>query len=189
MCASTAHAWLLRHRLCLAGFQTCASALASSPPARLSRRRDCHFADNLSPSLLKHLLKGGGRGGGRMTVSPTARCGHPRHRRRRHRRVPASDRCPGETTRDPRRFHSLPFPCSVIFLPTYKRSRVCQAVGAADIVVARLCVLHIPLSAREAVLGRCASWLRPGGVLSFEDYAAAPGKTPPFAVRFDCVRG
>ena len=38
---------------------------------RSSRRRDCHFADILSSSLLKHLLKG--EGGGRMTVSPLAR--------------------------------------------------------------------------------------------------------------------
>ena len=35
-----------------------------------SRRRDCHFTDIHSPSILKHLLKGGGCG--RMTVSPTA---------------------------------------------------------------------------------------------------------------------
>ena len=40
-----------------------------------SRRRDCHFADIPSPSLLKHLLKGEVVGWGvvcsRMTVSPT----------------------------------------------------------------------------------------------------------------------
>ena len=41
-----------------------------------SRRRDCHFADALSPSLLKCLLTG--EGGGRMKVSPTAtRLEHP----------------------------------------------------------------------------------------------------------------
>ena len=34
-------------------------------------------------------------------------------------------------------------------------------------------MLHIPMSARAAVLGRCAQWLRSGGVLAFEDYAAA----------------
>ena len=37
-----------------------------------SRRRDCHFADNPSPSILKHLLKREG-GCSRMTVSPTPR--------------------------------------------------------------------------------------------------------------------
>ena len=47
------------------------------------------------------------------------------------------------------------------------------ADGEADVMVSRLCVLHIPLSARQTVLSRCASWLRPGGVLAFEDYAAA----------------
>ena len=36
-----------------------------------SRRRDCHFADIPSPSILKHLLKVEG-GCSRMTVSPTA---------------------------------------------------------------------------------------------------------------------
>jgi len=47
------------------------------------------------------------------------------------------------------------------------------ADGEADVVVSRLCVLHIPLSARGRVLSRCAGWLRAGGVLAFEDYAAA----------------
>ena len=37
-----------------------------------SRRRDCHFTDTPSSSLLKHLIQGEGRGS-RMTVSPTAR--------------------------------------------------------------------------------------------------------------------
>ena len=36
-----------------------------------SRRPDCHFADALSPSLLKHLPKV--EGCSRITVSPTAR--------------------------------------------------------------------------------------------------------------------
>ena len=45
---------------------------AEPPRGTTSRRRDCHFTDALSPSLLKHQLKGEG-GCSRMTVSPTAR--------------------------------------------------------------------------------------------------------------------
>ena len=41
-----------------------------------SRRRDCHFADALSPSLLIHLLKVGG-GCSRMTVSSMAKADRP----------------------------------------------------------------------------------------------------------------
>ena len=41
-------------------------------PGAASRRRDCHFTDIPSASILKHLLKGEG-GCSRMTVSPTAR--------------------------------------------------------------------------------------------------------------------
>ena len=42
-----------------------------TPP---SRRRDCHFANNPSPFLLKHLLKGEGGAAKscKMSVSPTA---------------------------------------------------------------------------------------------------------------------
>ena len=55
----------------------------------IGRRRDCHFADNPSPSVLKNLPKGGGRCS-RVTVSPTARrdparAGQTRHRRARRR--------------------------------------------------------------------------------------------------------
>ena len=43
-----------------------------------SHWRDCHFADTLSASTLKHLLKDGRGGCSRMTFSPTAR-GHREH--------------------------------------------------------------------------------------------------------------
>ena len=53
--------------------------------------RDCPFADALSPSLLKHLLKAEGVHG-RMTVSPTARLHavrpRPRHRDRMDPQLP-----------------------------------------------------------------------------------------------------
>ena len=45
-----------------------AASCIGVPP---SHWRDCHFADALSPSLLKHLLKTEG-GCSRMTVSPMA---------------------------------------------------------------------------------------------------------------------
>ena len=35
--------------------------------------RDCHFADDLSPSLLKHPLKGEGGSADRTTMQPIAR--------------------------------------------------------------------------------------------------------------------
>ena len=44
----------------------------SWPGAQSSRRRDCHFTDISSPSMLKHLLKVEG-GCSRMTVSPHCR--------------------------------------------------------------------------------------------------------------------
>ena len=47
------------------------------PAGANSRRRDCHFADALSPSPLKDLLNVEG-GCSRLTVSPTARCRAPR---------------------------------------------------------------------------------------------------------------
>ena len=58
-----------------------------------------------------------------------------------------------------------------------------EAVRLADraFVCTGLCVLHIPMSARAAVLGRCAQWLRTGGVLAFEDYAAADSGLSPAA--------
>ena len=43
----------------------------SAAVAPTHRREFCHFADALSPSLLKHVLKGDG-GCSRMTASPTA---------------------------------------------------------------------------------------------------------------------
>lgn len=58
-----------------------------------------------------------------------------------------------------------------------------EAMQLADraFICAGLCVLHIPMSARVAVLGRCAQWLRTGGVLAFEDYAAADSGLSPAA--------
>ena len=46
----------------------------SSPSNSLtpSHRRDCHFADTLPPSILKHLFITGRGGCSRMAVSPTA---------------------------------------------------------------------------------------------------------------------
>ena len=42
------------------GGSNCSSLQLLSPPGFTSRRRDCHFTDIPSPSLLKHLLKGEG---------------------------------------------------------------------------------------------------------------------------------
>ena len=48
------------------------------PAAAWSRRREfCHFADALSPSLLRRLLKGEGGCKRRVTVSPTAAAARP----------------------------------------------------------------------------------------------------------------
>ena len=52
-------------------------------------------------------------------------------------------------------------------------STAALAPGAADLVVSRICVLHIPLADRAELFNRVGSWLRPGGVLAMEDYAAA----------------
>ena len=51
--------------------------LLSRCAIQTSRRRDCHFADVPSTSLLKHLLKG--EGCSRMTISPTANPNTPAH--------------------------------------------------------------------------------------------------------------
>lgn len=45
--------------------------------------------------------------------------------------------------------------------------------GEACALISRLCILHIPLSIRAELFARCHKWLKAGGVLAFEDYAAA----------------
>ena len=54
-------------------------------------------------------------------------------------------------------------------------SELSELDGSADAVVSRLCVLHIPVSARAALFSNCSSWMKPGAVLALEDYAAADG--------------
>ena len=70
-----------------------AGSVSGTNALAVGRRRDCHFADALSPSLLKHRLDAeGGAAEWTRSVSPVATWQRPRSPRRR-RRTPARCRC------------------------------------------------------------------------------------------------